>query len=68
MAQGEDIIPIPGTKKIKYLDDNWGALGVQISPEDDKAVRAAIESATITGHRYSPASAAATYMDTPERN
>ena len=25
LKQGDDIIPIPGTKKVKYLEENWGA-------------------------------------------
>src|SRR3989442_1157367 len=34
LAQGEDIVPIPGTKRRKYLEDNVGALNVQLTPED----------------------------------
>lgn len=39
MAQGPDIIPIPGTKTIKYLEQNLGAIGVEISEEDNKYIR-----------------------------
>ena len=31
LAQGEDIVPIPGTKHIQYLDENIGALDVKLS-------------------------------------
>src|SRR5213075_1171430 len=33
LAQGEDIVPIPGTKHVKYLDDNIGALDVKLATE-----------------------------------
>jgi aryl-alcohol dehydrogenase-like predicted oxidoreductase len=45
LAQGEDIIPIPGTKKIKYLEENLGALEVQLSGEEEKEIRALVEGA-----------------------
>ena len=34
LAQGEDIVPIPGTKHVRYLDENIGALDVKLSGED----------------------------------
>jgi aryl-alcohol dehydrogenase-like predicted oxidoreductase len=34
LAQGEDIVPIPGTKRRKYLEDNVGALNLQLTPGD----------------------------------
>src|SRR5437588_10019571 len=34
LAQGEDIVPIPGTKRRKYLEDNVGALNMQLTPQD----------------------------------
>ena len=34
LAQGEDIIPIPGTKKIKYLEENAGSVDVELSESD----------------------------------
>jgi len=39
LAQGEDIIPIPGTKKIKYLQENLGALNVKLTPAEVAEVR-----------------------------
>jgi aryl-alcohol dehydrogenase-like predicted oxidoreductase len=35
LAQGDDIVPIPGTKHLKYLEENVGALDVKLTPEDD---------------------------------
>ncbi|KAI8908075.1 aldo/keto reductase [Gorgonomyces haynaldii] len=39
MAQGPDFIPIPGTKKIKYLEENWKSVNVKLTEEDVKLVR-----------------------------
>jgi len=52
MRQGEDIIPIPGTSKVKNFDENMGSLKVELSDEEDKEIRAAVEKAEITGDRY----------------
>ena len=38
LAQGEDIIPIPGTRRVKYLDENIGSLDVRLTPEDLAAI------------------------------
>jgi len=54
MRQGDDIIPIPGTKKIKYLEENLGALAVKLTEEEDKEVRDAVETAEVVGERYPP--------------
>ncbi|EGO03822.1 hypothetical protein SERLA73DRAFT_175467 [Serpula lacrymans var. lacrymans S7.3] len=67
LAQGDDVIPIPGTKKIKYLEDNLNAAYVKLSPEDIQKVRAIAEKADWAhGERYPPASAKALFGDTPE--
>src|SRR6476660_9817017 len=42
LAQGDDIVPIPGTKHIKYLDQNIGALDVELSGDDLKRLDAKI--------------------------
>ncbi|KAK8111651.1 aldo-keto reductase [Apiospora kogelbergensis] len=44
LAQGEDFIPIPGTKRVKYLEENAGAAEVQLSKDDETKIRKAIES------------------------
>ena len=40
LAQGEDIVPIPGTKRAKYLDDNLGALRVHLAPDELRQIDA----------------------------
>ncbi|KAK3374644.1 NADP-dependent oxidoreductase domain-containing protein [Podospora didyma] len=54
MAQGEDILPIPGTKNIKYLEENLGAIKVTITPEEEKEIRKWISDIGITGVRNPP--------------
>ncbi|KAF4819210.1 Aldo-keto reductase yakc [Colletotrichum siamense] len=53
-AQGDDIIPIPGTKKLKYLEENVGSVKVQLSKEEIKEIRAEVEKAEVLGHRNPP--------------
>ncbi len=48
LAQGADVVPIPGTKRVRYLEENLGALAVQLSPED----RARLEALRPEGDRY----------------
>ncbi|ORY52927.1 aldo/keto reductase [Rhizoclosmatium globosum] len=52
MAQGPNVIPIPGTKSSTRLDENFGALDVKITPEDDKAIRDVIKQIGVSGTRY----------------
>ncbi|KIW44792.1 uncharacterized protein PV06_03240 [Exophiala oligosperma] len=64
MAQGDDIIPIPGTTKTKNFDDNMGALKVKITPEDNQKIRKAINAAEVHGGRYPEAFASALFVTT----
>jgi aryl-alcohol dehydrogenase-like predicted oxidoreductase len=52
LAQGEDVVPIPGTKHVKYLDDNIGALKVQLSDEDLKRLDVILPPGAAAGERY----------------
>lgn len=49
LKQGDDIIPIPGTKKMKYLEENWGALDVKLTDGEEAEIRSFVESAEISG-------------------
>jgi len=53
LAQGEDIIPIPGTKRIPYLLENLGALDVQLSDSELDRISAALPPGITAGERYS---------------
>ncbi len=52
LAQGDDIIPIPGTKRRKYLDENAGALNVNLSAEDLRKIEDAAPKGVVSGLRY----------------
>jgi len=52
LAQGEDVVPIPGTKRRKYLEENLGALEVILSPEDLRRIHEAAPAGTTAGERY----------------
>ena len=52
LAQGDDIIPIPGTKRIAYLQDNLGALQVVLSAHRLAAIGAAFPPGVAAGQRY----------------
>jgi len=52
LAQGDDVIPIPGTKRIARLDENIGAVGVSLSAEDVARISAAVPPGSAAGTRY----------------
>ena len=52
LAQGDDIVPIPGTKHVKYLDQNIGALDVTLSEADLKRLDAILPPGAAAGERY----------------
>lgn len=52
MAQGEDIIPIPGTRTIKYLDQNTSAGSLKLKEAEVKALREAADATEVPGDRY----------------
>jgi aryl-alcohol dehydrogenase-like predicted oxidoreductase len=52
LAQGEDIAPIPGTKRRKYLEENLGALNVSLTADDLARINAAVPSGAAAGTRY----------------
>ena len=52
MAQGDNIIPIPGTKRIKYLDENVGALNVHFTPAELANIDAIFPRDAAEGLRY----------------
>jgi aryl-alcohol dehydrogenase-like predicted oxidoreductase len=67
LAQGDDFIPIPGTKRRKYLDENAKAIEVKLTDDEVKEVRDAIEKAGGgKGERYPPAMMSKCFGDSPE--
>ena len=54
LAQGEDMVPIPGTKGVRYLEDNMGALNVKLNEADLNKIVARLAEFEIVGERYAP--------------
>jgi aryl-alcohol dehydrogenase-like predicted oxidoreductase len=50
LAHGEDIVPIPGTKRVSYLEENWGATELELTDEDLQRIDAELPEAA--GERY----------------
>jgi aryl-alcohol dehydrogenase-like predicted oxidoreductase len=54
LAQGNDMMPIPGTKRLHYLEDNMGALTVRLTADDLKEVDTRFRELAVAGERYAP--------------
>jgi aryl-alcohol dehydrogenase-like predicted oxidoreductase len=52
LSQGEDIVPIPGTKRIKYMEENAAALDVVLTPDELAELFEAIPPGSAAGDRY----------------
>jgi aryl-alcohol dehydrogenase-like predicted oxidoreductase len=52
LARGDDIVPIPGTKKRKFLEENVGALGINLSEAEMEALEIALPLGAAAGFRY----------------
>jgi aryl-alcohol dehydrogenase-like predicted oxidoreductase len=52
LAKGDDVVPIPGTKHRKYLDENIGALDVRLTDQDLKRLDAILPPGAAAGPRY----------------
>jgi len=52
LAQRDDIVPIPGTKRVKYLEENVGALEVELSADDLAQIEKILPKGAFAGQRY----------------
>jgi aryl-alcohol dehydrogenase-like predicted oxidoreductase len=52
LAQGGDVVPIPGTKHVKYLEENAGATRVELSDDDLRRIDAVFPAGAAAGERY----------------
>jgi aryl-alcohol dehydrogenase-like predicted oxidoreductase len=52
LAQGDDVVPIPGTKRRKYLEENAAALEITLTPADLRRINTAIPQGAAVGLRY----------------
>lgn len=64
MAQGDDILPIPGTTRIRNFDENIGSLKVNLSEKDNEKIRKAISATEVHGGRYPEAVSKTLFVDT----
>jgi aryl-alcohol dehydrogenase-like predicted oxidoreductase len=55
LAKGEDLVPIPGTKRRKYLEEDAAAADIKLTPQEVAELEAAIPQNAIVGERYNPA-------------
>lgn len=55
LAKGKDIVPIPGTKRRKYLEENAAAAEIRLTPEQVAELEAAVPESEIAGQRYNEA-------------
>jgi aryl-alcohol dehydrogenase-like predicted oxidoreductase len=55
LAQGDDVVPIPGTKRRRYLEENLAALQLRLTREDLTAIDEAAPPGAVAGERYTPA-------------
>jgi len=55
LAQGQDIVPIPGTKRRKYLEENAAAAGIRLTAVEIEELEAAVPQEEIAGARYAAA-------------
>jgi aryl-alcohol dehydrogenase-like predicted oxidoreductase len=62
LARGEDVVPIPGTKRRERLEENLGALRVELSAEDVKRISEAVPAGVAAGTRYPEAAMKAVYL------
>lgn len=65
MAQGDDIFPIPGTKRIQYFEENMGAYRVVLTNEENGQIREAIDNAEVHGTRVAERLMGDLVKDTP---
>ena len=55
LAQGEDVVPIPGTKRRKYLEENAAAAAIALTPDEVAELEAAVPPGEVGGERYAEA-------------
>ena len=66
LAQGSDLVPIPGTKTLSRIDENWAAMDVILTKEEEKEVRDFLEASELKGYRSVAAAKKYEYLDTKE--
>src|SRR3954452_13247995 len=52
LAQGDDVVPIPGTKRVKYLEENVAAADIRLTEDDLSELEQAVPRGAVSGDRY----------------
>jgi len=52
LAQGDDIVPIPGTKRVKYLEENAQSVDIQLTDDELHRIEEAFPKGVTAGDRY----------------
>ena len=52
LSKGNDVVPIPGTKRLRYLEENTKSLEVEWSTQDSISLEAQVDQLEIIGNRY----------------
>jgi len=52
LAQGDDVVPIPGTKRVRYLEENVAAADITLTPDDLEELVRAVPREAVAGARY----------------
>jgi aryl-alcohol dehydrogenase-like predicted oxidoreductase len=68
LKQGDEIILIPGTKTIKYLEENCGSRDFHLTDEEEAEIRKFVENVEVAGYRSMPAGKAFAFADTKEES
>jgi aryl-alcohol dehydrogenase-like predicted oxidoreductase len=55
LHQGDDVVPIPGTKRVRYLEENVAAAGVSLSDDQLRRLDDLLPAGAVAGERYQPA-------------
>ncbi|KDN43278.1 hypothetical protein RSAG8_06245, partial [Rhizoctonia solani AG-8 WAC10335] len=66
LEQGDDIIPIPGSQRIEYIEENFNASQIKLTTEELQALRKLVDESELSGAQYPPKLQAMLYADTPE--
>ncbi|MBT2785546.1 MULTISPECIES: aldo/keto reductase [unclassified Halomonas] len=54
LSKGDNIVPIPGTKRLRYLDENAAAATINLTADEQQQLEAATQHLPVTGERYTP--------------
>lgn len=68
LKQGDHVIPIPGTRKMKYLEDNWAVFNIELTDEEETEIRRLVEEADMVGDRNPPMVHEVGLVDTKEES